>query len=186
MEELRRTLAERESDLAKVAKPAEKQITLDPDIFIDRPSRRRKRPRTRADAEREGRHRLTVDMLIVMLFAAAIVLAWPFVLPLLPNDWQWYIYEATTSIEGELSVTPHPTPPAGIVLAKPAPAVQATAVVTHGANMRALPSGSAAVVATLARGDVVTPGEVRGSWTAVQAGGKQGWVFSTYLKPAGK
>ncbi len=186
IEELRRTLAEREADLAQTQKPPQ-QITIDPDIFIDRPSRRRKRPRTSAEEEREGRHRLTVDMLIVMLFAAAIVLAWPFVLPLLPNDWQWYIYEATTSIEGELSVTPHPTPPAGVVLAKPMAAAQAaTAVITHGANMRAQPAANATVVATLKRGDVVVPGEVRGSWTAVLAGGKQGWVFSTYLKPAGQ
>jgi hypothetical protein len=184
MEELRRTLAERESDLALAQKPAP-QISLDPDIFIDRPSRRRKRPRTNAEEEREGRHRLTVDMLIVMLFAGAIVFAWPFVLPLLPNDWQWYIYEATSSIEGELSDTPHPAPPPGVVLATPA-ATQAMAVITHGANMRSQPAGGAAIVATLRRGDEVTTGEVRGSWTAVQAGGKQGWVFSTYLKPAGK
>jgi Bacterial SH3 domain len=118
----------------------------------------------------------------VMFFSAMVVLAWPFILPLLPNDWQWYIYEATTSIEGELYATPHQAAPAGVVVAKTA---TPTAVLTHGANMRAEPSGSAPVVVALKRGAVVIPGEVRGSWTAVQAGSKHGWVYSSYLDMGG-
>ena len=77
---------------------------------------------------------------------------------------------------------PDPEPQADVVVAKTA---KPTAVLTHGANMRAEPSGSAPVVVALKRGAVVIPGEVRGSWTAVQAGSKHGWVFSSYLDMGG-
>jgi uncharacterized protein YraI len=58
------------------------------------------------------------------------------------------------------------------------------ATVTHAANVRSGPSGSAPVISTLRRGLEVSTGESKGNWTRVKLDGKDGWVFSSYLKTA--
>jgi hypothetical protein len=59
-----------------------------------------------------------------------------------------------------------------------------TAVVLRAANVRAEPSKTAEVIATLARDADVAAVEHRGNWVRVKLDGahKEGWVYSTYLK----
>ena len=69
--------------------------------------------------------------------------------------------------------------------AKPAPPVvvaQRTAVVARDAKLRAEPSATAAVVASLKQGLSVAVVEERGKWVLVRADGKTGWLKSSLLK----
>ncbi len=179
---LQKVLAGREVELAQARAAIEAHSVL-PHAVIERAPRRRSRPRTVEDPERvHARRSLAVDALIAMLLVGAVVLSWPFILPLLPNDWQYYIYEYTTSLQSAPAAAPAPAH----VAAKLVAAAPRLAVVTHGANMREAPSAGAGVVVTLKRGQQVELGEQRGSWTAVRVDGKAGWVFTTYLKDAGR
>jgi uncharacterized protein YgiM (DUF1202 family) len=76
----------------------------------------------------------------------------------------------------------------------PAPAAphiadQRMAVLIHGANVRAGPSGNAEVISALQAGAKVATVEQRGNWTLVQMDGesgnakpRQGWVYRSFLK----
>jgi uncharacterized protein YgiM (DUF1202 family) len=53
---------------------------------------------------------------------------------------------------------------------------------TAGVNFRAGPSTSASVLGTLPAGARVVPtGETRGSWWAVEANGREGWIHSNFI-----
>jgi uncharacterized protein YraI len=56
-------------------------------------------------------------------------------------------------------------------------------LVTHAANLRAAPSGKAAIAVAIPRGTKVSVGEKQGSWTRVTVAEtkQQGWVYSAYL-----
>jgi hypothetical protein len=128
--------------------------------------------------------RLVRDLGIAGGIAVGIFLGLPRIEPMLPYDWQ----VAIAGISGQVSGL------AGqqvkVAAAAPASAAKAqnTAVVTHGANLRATPSSKAAVVMTLSRGAHVSLGKTRGSWTEATifdgADLRRGWVFSAYLKNA--
>lgn len=67
------------------------------------------------------------------------------------------------------------------------PATQPMATVLRAANVRATPSKSADIVATLPRDSDVATLEHRGNWVRVNITvahkDEQGWVYTTYLKP---
>jgi hypothetical protein len=69
--------------------------------------------------------------------------------------------------------------------ANPAPAEERppAAVLAHGANLRAGPNMTAAVITSLPTGAEVAPVETSGNWTLVRvSGGRQGWVYSEFLQ----
>lgn len=82
--------------------------------------------------------------------------------------------------------------PAQPVTAPSAPAVmQPSLLVTHGANLRAGPSSTAAVLGVIPRDAKVTSIEKQGSWTHIRyAKGTdkplEGWLFTSFLQASGQ
>jgi len=92
------------------------------------------------------------------------------------------------SLPGIASAFPN-TPATSAPVEKPAAAQDVTpaAVITHGANVRAAPSTTGEVVASVTRGAEVTPLQQQGKWTKIRLPDKrEGWVFSEFLDQSEK
>jgi hypothetical protein len=125
--------------------------------------------------------RLALDGFLASAFAVGVVLAYPMVTPYLS---QYFPGIFSTSSQSAGVAAPAPAPVQKVALAPAAALPQDITV--HGANVRAAPSPTAAIVTTLARGTKVTPLETNGSWVHIRiSDGDQsanGWVYSSYLK----
>jgi len=147
-----------------------------------------------ADAEeltqqQKARQKLFRDVAVVVAVAAAAVLFLPKLEASLPDTIRWQIETLGGNfIPGTTEVVPAPQPAAAAVQPK---AEHPTMYVARAVNVRAEPSISAPIAASLKRGSQVSVLERRGNWDQVEivaaappAGGpvaQQGWVYSSYL-----
>ncbi|HEY1613505.1 MAG TPA: SH3 domain-containing protein [Rhizomicrobium sp.] len=203
---LRRALAERELALARAEKALEhaREIRIVPTpATLDRPEQvwgdddpevpgavrirlRKDPPAVRArrvnggeleDGEGRPRRRMMIEGAIVAGFAAALVVLYPRLEPLIAP----HLPFAANAPSVHVAAKPQPAAPAPVV-------EQRSTVNVSQANVRAAPSANAAIVTTLPRGTEVTPIEQHGGWVHVRIearGGKessQGWIFGTSLK----
>ena len=194
IESLRRSLADREVELAQAKLTIEARhlipegnaATVQTRISLERTPRERDiEPEVVHDPARN--RRLVRDIGIVFGVVLVLIFGFPYVVPLLPYDWQVEIYDLETS-SGLFGSAPATTAPAATTPA-PAPAAPRPAAapplsVLRPVNVRKEPATGAAVVTHLKRGDAVIAIETRGNWTHVKTDGGEGWVFSTYLGSA--
>ncbi|HEX3754892.1 MAG TPA: SH3 domain-containing protein [Rhizomicrobium sp.] len=180
---LQKTLVAREAELARARAGIEQSRILHsspPELPRQNPAwkplepEEPQRPRGSSSLLREG--------VIVMVLAAAAILFYPRLVSLLPENWQYDLYTLTQSHEPRVANATTGTAP----VMKIAAAKAQTAVLTRGANVRAAPSGSAAVISSLPHGTHVTVIDQHGNWTLVEtaaASGQpaRGWVYSAFL-----
>jgi uncharacterized protein YgiM (DUF1202 family) len=135
------------------------------------------------------RYRLIRDMVVVAAVAAAGIALYPR-LPPVPQDWSprnWSSknVQLTTAMQSFFQMVGAPSDSTETRLPDLPALIDASSV-----NLRSSPSAGAGVVMTLSRDSEVTQIERRGDWVLVRIDGKQGksprqgWVFSTFLKPA--
>jgi hypothetical protein len=180
----------REERTALQAALAQRDIALDQMRAAVEPSRELRAPkihivrtpdRTRNGAGELGRERkahaprhLVRDSLVAACLAASAIVFYPRILPLIPG----------LGIGGGSAA-----PVDSLAPAPPHTADQRMALLVHGANVRAGPSGTSEVVSALQAGVKVAMVEQRGNWTLVQIDGesgdakpRQGWVYRSFLK----
>ena len=108
---------------------------------------------------------------VVAALAIAVIVIYPRIEPLLPEALRSNIAKITSLFGPAQNFT-----------------AQGFAAVASDVNLRAAPSTTARVIATLPRGLKVATIERRGEWTFVQVEGegntqpRRGWVFSSFLK----
>jgi uncharacterized protein YgiM (DUF1202 family) len=83
--------------------------------------------------------------------------------------------------------TDPPTGPAQLVQIVPTAAITCTITAMQSLNLRAGPGTSAAVIAVLKRGDVLTilPHPDEGNWIRVKAESLEGWINKNYCETKG-
>ncbi|MGD0189617.1 MAG: SH3 domain-containing protein [Rhizomicrobium sp.] len=127
--------------------------------------------------------RLALDGFLASAFAVGVVLAYPMATPYLAQVFPGIFSDAS---QRAAAAPPVSAPPQKVAMTPALPLPQDVAV--HGANVRAAPSATAAIVTTIARGTKVTPLETNGSWVHIKVGdggeSENGWVYSGYLKLA--
>jgi hypothetical protein len=162
--------AERETDAAAIRLPTREDRglgTQDPKVVI--------RPKQiNSDQQPGARKKRGVfrDIVVVAALAIFVIVTYPSIEPLVPEPWRSNI----------AAVIGNHAPPANVT-------VQGVASVASEVNLRAEPSTTARVIATLPRGLKVVTGERRGDWILVQVEGdrsstqpRRGWVFGSFLK----
>ena len=140
--------------------------------------------RAETPEEETSKRQLLRDVFIVVTAVVALVIAFPWLESLLPDDVRTQIVTV-----GGLFAPAAPeaavTPPARVAATQPK-AVHPVMYATRAINVRSEPSVSASLAASLKRGAAVTVLEKRDSWDRVEISGsqQQGWVFNSYLADA--
>jgi len=136
------------------------------------------------EAQSRSTRRLVLDGLLAAVLAVAVVVLYPIIAPMLSQQLPGVFPQAT----GEATIAAQPVHQVPLPPVAPPPPPQHVEVAIHGANVRAIPSATGAIVATLARGTKVALLQQHGNWVRVEiADGhrtQQGWVYDSYLKDA--
>jgi hypothetical protein len=184
---LQSALAERDMEIAQLkldGEHARERWSADARMSLEKAERQWK-AESDDDAEQElrarGLKRTARDVLLVAsVSVVAVMLYLHFDLGALINQ-----FPVLANI---VDTAPAPSAPQAVPAAKPAPAaaVLPAALVVRSANLRATPSKTGDVVATLPHDSGVSVLERHGNWVRVKtiAAGKtrEGWVYTTYLK----
>jgi len=183
---LQSALAERETEIAQLrldSEHARERWTADARMSLQNAEHQWKAEAENAEErklQRQGLKRTARDVVLVASVAVvAVMLYLHFDLGALINMFPQLAF---------IETTPAPPAPQPVQAAKPNPAAPALplAVVVRSANVRATPSKTADVIATLPRDSAVTVLEHHGNWVRVKITGanknREGWVYTTYLK----
>jgi hypothetical protein len=183
-ENLKSTIAVRDVELAQAHATAEQLRRRVESEHVDiLPPHNRGRRRNDSpgfgDRDAGAKRPILRDIALVAAVVVCGILAYPYVVELVPYDW-W----PGNSYSDEDSPAP--------IAHKPVPTQatdQPTDIVAHAANVHSGPGKTDSVVGTLDRDVGVRTIDKKGNWVHVEfsaAGGKKhdGWVFSTFLKPA--
>ncbi len=184
---LQSALAERETEIAQLrldSEHARERWTADARMSLEKAEHQWKSEAETADERKLRRQvfkRTARDIVLVAsISVVAVMLYLHFDLASLVN-----LFPPLAAI---VDTTPAPPAPQPAQAAKHAPAAAAlpVAVVTRSANVRATPSKTGDIVATLPHDSEVAVLEHRGNWVRVKITGanknQEGWVYTTYLK----
>jgi colicin import membrane protein len=184
---LQSALAERETEIAQLrldGEHARERWTADARMSLQNAEHQWKAEAENAEErklQRQGLKRTARDVaLVASVSVIAVMLYLHFDLGALIN-----LFPPLAAI---VETTPAPPAPQPVQAAKPNPAASALplAVVVRSANVRATPSKTADVIATLPRDSAVAVLEHHGNWVRVKITGanknREGWVYTTYLK----
>jgi uncharacterized protein YgiM (DUF1202 family) len=133
-----------------------------------------------AQGDAPRRRRAGRDLAIVAVLAAVVVVAYPRIEPLLPQEFR-------TAMRGALASVPSSAEPSAPA---PSDAPQRTATVRTDVNLRSGASTNAQVITTLRRGLNVTVIDEQGGWMLVRVEDdarnlqRQGWVFGSFIQEA--
>ena len=184
---LQSALAERETEIAQLrldSEHARERWTADARMSLQNAEHQWKAEAENAEErklQRQGLKRTARDVVLVASVAViAVMLYLHFDLGALIN-----LFPPLAAVVETTPAQPAPQP---VQAAKPNPAASALplAVVVRSANVRATPSKTADVIATLPRDSAVAVLEHHGNWVRVKITGanknREGWVYTTYLK----
>jgi hypothetical protein len=178
------SLADREAALAETRLALEhaRELPASEDKIVLKPDRMwNAAKRGEEEDDRRPKSFLIRDMIVVGALVASAIVFYP--------RFESYLHlPAIGSMFGSASA-PASLPAPRVV---PHAAEQHIAILNHGGNVRAAASPTAEVVTALQRGQKVATFEQSGKWTHIRISGeagktepRDGWIFSSFLDPAG-
>jgi hypothetical protein len=176
------SLSDRETALAeaRLALEQTRELPTPETKIVLRPDRMWKSSERREQENDRPKSFLVRDMIIVGALVASAIVFYP--------RFESYLHlpEIGTifgNASAPASLRPQAAPPA---------VEQHMAILNHGGNVRAGASPTAEIVTALQRGQKVATLEQSGKWTHIRIGGesgktepRDGWIFSSFLDPAG-